>query len=489
MTATVAGMLDRLHAQAFAISNLATRPSEDRWRAHAVVWPRLALATMRALNNVPAGAATDPALVLVDSVLNPIARNEWIPRISGTPAANVPPDKRLVDITRVLGGIADLLSIGLKDVVSDSTAVLGLRSNLLAPVMVAANWSLATAPDVARNLAPRRHLQLVSGIGTAFAFVPVGLRPGQYDDIAAVPHSENSLDAAMHNWLDATKEALATRKGLSGITLQTIAADLSVLCGVAAATTNAAIALGQLAEDRGRPVVEAIRDANTKWREASRWPQTIYLGGVRDTALADASIHLRQTAIDTLRDGKSWADPTVIAKRMNGQDLASVARRAMHIAAEAAQLHQEGLVRRQMRHAVLAGNVRGAHHHAFLPREALLEADGPQHAAGDGAAHRHAVQLVAQVLVGHVARPPHHLGAALLAKHGCTDHGNAFLGKVRHSRADSRPGEAAACQAPTGSTVMAPSGTGQAKAQSPQPVQRAASTTGRPSSRRRASPG
>lgn len=343
MTATVAGMLDRLHAQAFAISNLATRPSEDRWRAHAVVWPRLALATMRALNNVPAGAATDPALVLVDSVLNPIVRNEWIPRISGTPAANVPPDKRLVDITRVLGGIADLLSIGLKDVVSDSTAVLGLRSNLLAPVMVAANWSLATAPDVARNLAPRRHLQLVSGIGTAFAFVPVGLRPGQYDDIAAVPHSENSLDAAMHNWLDATKEALATRKGLSGITLQTIAADLSVLCGAAAATTNAAIALGQLAEDRGRPVVEAIRDANTKWREASRWPQTIYLGGVRDTALADASIHLRQTAIDTLRDGKSWADPTVIAKRMNGQDLASVARRAMHIAAEAAQLHQDAV--------------------------------------------------------------------------------------------------------------------------------------------------
>ena len=340
MTATVAGMLDRLHAQAFAISNLATRPCEDRWRAHAVVWPRLALATMRALNNVPAGAVTDPELVLVDSILNPIARSEWIPKILDTPTANVPPDKRLVDMTRVLGGIADLLSIGLTDVVSDSTAILGLRSNLLAPVMVAANWSLATAPDVARNVTPRRHLQLVSGIGTAFAFVPVGLRPGQYDDIAAVPHSENSLDAAMHIWLDATKEALATRKGLSGITLQTIAADLSVLCGAAAASTNAAIALGQLAEDRGRPVVEAISDANTKWREASRWPQTIYLGGVRDTGLADASIHLRQTVVDTLRDGKSWADPAAIATGMNGQDLASVARRAMHIAAEAAELQQ-----------------------------------------------------------------------------------------------------------------------------------------------------
>jgi len=303
----------------------------------------LALATMRALDNVPAGAATDPELVLVDSILNPIARSEWIPKISATPTANVPPDKRLVDMTRILGGIADLLSIGLKDVVSESTAILGLQSNLLAPVMVAANWSLATAPDVARNMTPRRHLQLVSGIGTAFAFVPVGLRPGQYDDIAAVPHSENSLDTAMHNWLDATKEALATRKGLSGITLQTIAADLSVLCGTAAATTNAAIALGQLVEDRGRPVVEAISDANTKWREASRWPQTIYLGGVRDTGLADASIHLRQTVIDTLRDGKSWADPAVIATRTNGQDLASVARRAMHIAAEAAQLQQSAI--------------------------------------------------------------------------------------------------------------------------------------------------
>lgn len=343
MTATVAGLLDRLHAQAFAISNLATRPSEDRWRAHAIVWPRLALATMRALNNIPAGAATDPELVLLDSILQPIARSDWIPKISDAPVANVPPDKRLVDMTRVLGGIADLLSIGLKDIVSDSTAILGLRSNLLAPVMVAANWSLATAPDVARNLTPRRHLQLVSGIGTAFAFVPVGLRPGQYDDIAAVPHGENSLDAAMHNWLDATKEALATRKGLSGVTLQTIAADLSVLCGAAAATTNAAIALGQLAEDRGRPVVEAISDANAKWREASRWPQTIYLGGVRDTGLADASLHLRQTVIDTLRDGKTWAGPTVIATRMHGQDLAAAGRRTMHIAAEAAQLQQSAV--------------------------------------------------------------------------------------------------------------------------------------------------
>lgn len=343
MTATVAGLLDRLHAQAFAISNLTTRPSEDRWRAHAIVWPRLALATMWALNNIPTGTATDPESVLLDSILQPIARNEWVPKSSNAPAVNVPPDKRLVDLTRVVGGIADLLSIGLKDVVSDSTTILGLRSNLLAPVMVAANWTLATVPDVPQNLTPRRHLQLVSGIGTAFAFVPVGLRPGQYDDIAAVSRSENSLDAAMHNWLDATKEALGTRRGLSGVTLQTIAADLSVLCGAAAATTNAGIALGQLVEDRGRPVVEAISDANAKWREASRWPQTIYLGGVRDTGLADASIHLRQTVIHTLRDGKSWADPTVIATHMNGQDLASVARRAMHIAAEAAQLQQSAV--------------------------------------------------------------------------------------------------------------------------------------------------
>ena len=138
MTATVAGMLDRLHAQAFAISNLAARPSEDRWRAQARVWPRLALATMRALDNVPAGAATDPELVLVDSILQPIARNEWIPKDSDTPAVNVPPDKRLVDMTRVLGGIADLLTVRLNGVESDPATVLGLRANLLTPVMVAA---------------------------------------------------------------------------------------------------------------------------------------------------------------------------------------------------------------------------------------------------------------------------------------------------------------------------------------------------------------
>ncbi|MDQ7993222.1 MAG: hypothetical protein AAGC63_15730 [Propionicimonas sp.] len=338
MTASVADLLDRLHAHAFAISNLTTRPSEDRWRAQAVVWPRLALATMRAMNNVPQGSATNQELILVDSILQPIARNEWFLSVSeAAPVPNVPPDKRLVDMVRVLGGLADLLSLGLKGVVSDPAATLGLRANLLSPVMVAANWSLATAPDVPRNMNPRRHLQLVSGIGAAFAFIPPALRPGQYDDIAAVPHSENSLDAAIHNWLDAAKDALATRKGLSGMTLQTIAADLSVVCAAAAATTNAAIALDQLAEDRGRPVVEAITDANARWREASRWPQTIYLGGVRDTGLADASTYLRQTVVETLREGRAWAEPQGIARRMPGQDLLAVARRAMHAAADAGE--------------------------------------------------------------------------------------------------------------------------------------------------------
>jgi hypothetical protein len=340
MTASVADLLDRLHAQAFALSNLTTRPSEDLWRAQAVVWPRLALATMRAMNNVPQGSATDQELMLVDSILQPIARNAWLPSVAQAPARNIPPDRRLVDMARVLGGLADLLTTGLQGVVSDRAAMLGLRANLLAPVMVAANWSLATAPDVPRNQTARRHLQLVSGIAAAFALIPPALRSGQYDDIAAVPHHENSLDAAIHTWFDAAKHALATRKGLSGVTLQTIAADLSVVCAAAAATTNAAIALDQLTEDRGRPVVEAISKANAQWREASRWPPTIYLGGVRDTGLADASIRLRQTVIDTLRDGKAWADPTVIAKRMKGHDLAAVARRAMHIAADVAQLHQ-----------------------------------------------------------------------------------------------------------------------------------------------------
>lgn len=338
MTASVADLLDRLHRQAFAIANLDAHRSADRWGAQAVVWPRLARATMRAVKSVQPETPTDPLALLVDQILEPIARSELLPRASGNPLPNVPPDRRLVDMARVIGGIADLLSDSFYGATSDPSAALGLRANLLSPVMVAANWSLATAPDLARNRTARRHLQLVSGIGAAFAYIPPDLRRGQYDDIAAIPRDENSLDAAIHTWLNAAKDALATRKGLSGMTLQTIAADLSVICGAAAATTNTAITLGQLTPERGRSVVDAMRDANTKWREASRWPQTIYLGGVRDTGLADASIHLRQTVIETLRDGKAWAEPRLIAQRMSGQDLLAVARRAMHAAHEASEL-------------------------------------------------------------------------------------------------------------------------------------------------------
>ena len=340
MTASVADLLDRLHRQAFAISNLPTCASEDRWRAQAIVWPKLAQAAMRAMRNVPTGRVTDQEFLLADTILQPIARNTWLVRTTGAPVTHVPPDRRLVDMTRVLGGIADLLTTGLHGVADDPVAVLGLRANLLSPLMVAANWTLATAPDVPGNSTPRRHLKLVAGIGAAFAFIPPVLRSGPYDDIAAVPRSENSLDAAIHNWLNAAKEALATRKGLSGVTLQTVAADLSVICGAAAATMNAAIVLGQLDNERGRPIVEAMTDANARWRAASRWPQTIYLGGVRDTGLADASMHLRQTVVGTLRDANAWADPRLIAKRVRGPDLLAVARRAMRAAHEAGELEQ-----------------------------------------------------------------------------------------------------------------------------------------------------
>ncbi len=340
MTASVSDLLDRLHRQAFAMSNLTPQPSEDRWRAQSVVWPKLAGATIRAINNIPTDSpVSNDDLGLVDSILHPIARNQWLPARAQGAGRQVPPDRRLVDMARVLGGIADLLTVRLNGVESDPATVLGLRANLLTPVMVAANWSLATAPDSKPNWTARRHLQVLSGIGTAFGFIPVALRTGPYDDIAAVPRSENSLDAAIHTWLDAAKDALATRKGLSGATLRTIAADLSVICGAAATLTNTAIAQGLLGEDRGRPVVQAISEANTRWREASRWPQTIYLGGVRHAGLTEASIRLRQIVIDTLRDGKAWADPQAIVKRLPPQDLLAIARRAMHAAADAGQQH------------------------------------------------------------------------------------------------------------------------------------------------------
>lgn len=136
---------------------------------------------------------------------------------------------------------------------------------------------------------------------------------------------------------------MALRKGLSGATLQTIAADLSVICGAAATLTNAAIALDRLPEPRGRPVVQALSAANAKWRDAARWPQSIYLGGVRDASLTDASIHLRQMVVDTLRKGAAWAEPRIIDGRVAGHDLLAIARRATHVAAEAGKLHQAAI--------------------------------------------------------------------------------------------------------------------------------------------------
>lgn len=178
MTASVADLLDRLHQQAFTIANLNTVPSPDRWRAQTVVWPKLAGATIRAIRDINAEEPADQVRLLIGSILDPIARKEWLPKASTDGGPNVPPDRRLVDMTRVMGGIADLLAHGMDGVDTDPGSILGLRANLLSPVMVAADRSLATAPVVARTQTPRRHLQLVSGIGAVFAVVPPELRPG-----------------------------------------------------------------------------------------------------------------------------------------------------------------------------------------------------------------------------------------------------------------------------------------------------------------------
>ncbi|MCA0308851.1 MAG: hypothetical protein LCH87_16080 [Actinobacteria bacterium] len=344
MTASVADLLDRLHQQAWAISNLSHETSETRFFAHAKVWPRLALAAVRALNNIPAaGDYTDDQLMIITSILNPIARDEWRTPPANKVASRIPPDSRIYAMAKVLGGIADLLSMGLPGVESDPDTTRGLRANILAPIMVAANWSRATAPVVNDNVLAIRHLGQVAAISESYAVVAPEDRPGPFDDLAAVPVDENSLDAAIKGWSDAAAHALSMRNGLSGLSLQTVAADLSVLTGASAAATHAAIRTGDAHAGRGTDAMEVLTAANRLWREACAWPRTVYLGGVRDPELGRASLRLREVVVSTLRDGKAWADADLLAKRMPGVNPLAVARRAIQAAAQIADDHHSAM--------------------------------------------------------------------------------------------------------------------------------------------------
>ncbi|WP_282006107.1 hypothetical protein [Propioniciclava sinopodophylli] len=148
MTATVGSLLDRILTDAWALSREFAEPCppayvESRARSVLVAWSAVARASVRAVEAAPLGESSWlPRTSSVRACLGQVIQAAPVWRASGRPGSDMP-DRGMVEVARVIGAIADLLSDEPRAMTDeDRAAALGVQASVLTPVHALAMASL-----------------------------------------------------------------------------------------------------------------------------------------------------------------------------------------------------------------------------------------------------------------------------------------------------------------------------------------------------------
>ena len=306
------------------------------------MWPALASATVRALDLSPLPPKWHDDHASLRAVLGRIAAGEADPQRPSAPdpAQGTP---RLAAMAVRIGLIADLL-VGLPATRSsweESSAVL-LLAGVLAPVHSAARSSL--------HLLDRNHdssaawlLQRVATHTEGLSRLSGSVHGGRYAELFSPAPGEGSLDAALVTWRTETRRVLASQRCVTGLSLQTAAGDVMILTAAAAHAVNAMVSLGRVDPTEGQLAISWLADANAAWRGPARWPTSVRLDGVRTLAHEQASRTLRQRISEVLRDGREWAAPETIQRRVDPEGLLATMRRALRAGTSVAAAHERAI--------------------------------------------------------------------------------------------------------------------------------------------------
>lgn len=433
MTATVGGLLDRLHTLA---AGLASEPaSTEGEMSHEGGWRLLAARTATALGALPfhpdgAGArARDLAVPLLADLA------------AGDPNPPVVTVSGLVRAAELVGAIVDVLVDHRRPIrigtinpggqtavepvyvarLVDEEAAAGLQSSMLAGVWALARWSLshpANPPDWPM----RKPLQLVLARTEPHALLPVEYRRSALEHLSATSVGEASLLGAVHRWAGHSDHALSQRLVSTG-TVAMMASDLSVLAAALAVTART-----QVDTPARTALLEAVAGAHAGWKQAATWPGEVLVAGPRAEEYLTSSRQLRALVKATLHGPDGWR-PAGLLKQQYPQPvldtvsytLAAAARRVgdgLSLALHDLMLRQGGVWRRTTTHlegpvltddwvhadqtALTVGDTRVRWRAAPLPVadvDVLVQAAGAAARSGR-AAERHLHQLLNTPSVG-----------------------------------------------------------------------------------------
>jgi len=133
--------------------------------------------------------------------------------------------------------------------------------------------------------------------------------------------TDPGIDGAVSRWEHAATETIANRRGVTQLALQLAAADIALVCASASAVMRIGADAGALSDPSA--VCEALDSAGREWRETTRWPAELRLGG-RASELRQASADLRQHLDETLRTRGDWKHTEDMFAEVTAEKLVAV---------------------------------------------------------------------------------------------------------------------------------------------------------------------
>ena len=298
MTATVADLLRVLDGQ---VQDLGTATERDTASGHVAGWMRLATTTRHVIGLLPLGGRSAQVKAGLRTVLDPLVHG---PR---DPLANPVPAPGLIQTSRTVGAIADILAEHLQGggrADQIGTEAIKLQTSLLSAVHVVARWSRAVTASQrfpgTTGTFPAQLSDLIV-VTEPFALVPHSRRTSLLEELRLPNPAAPGLEGAVTRWADEATLVLQERYRVSGWAMQSIAGNLALLSQTAARAALRAGAASDIPATRGENMAGWFAEAARHWRTAAAWPPHIRLAGhtptlrqlgrgVRDACGADPSL-------------------------------------------------------------------------------------------------------------------------------------------------------------------------------------------------------
>lgn len=275
--ATIGELSQRLDEQ---VRTLNGRDDDDTVQSHVAGWIILARPTLRAITALPVGGRKEKLNASLEAVLKPLATG---------PRKELPgdlaPARHLVEISRTVGAIADVLadsginyfSLGLV-----GSEALRFEASLLASLHVTARWSRSTLSE--QTLASTRHslmtaLDDLAILTEPWAMIPPPNRASALEHLRLPNPAAPGIEGAVVSWADEAWQILHDRHRATGWSMQATAgtlALLSLLAGDAVVRDGRASGMPRDAIDG---LIDTLPQAVKAWRAAATWPPNLRLGG------------------------------------------------------------------------------------------------------------------------------------------------------------------------------------------------------------------